>query len=98
MASQNQMIHDLNNMTLNETVSSRKFDPNSFLGKILTSIESQNSKLTALDSAYIRLQLVINKHPNAVHNKKIPYLQKEFKDAKKHYNTLLEKRRAEIVH
>jgi len=93
-----QMIHDLNNMTLNETVSSRKFDPNSFLGKILTSIESQNSKLTALDSAYIRLQLVINKHPNAVHNKKIPYLQKEFKDAKKHYNTLLEKRRAEIVH
>lgn len=93
-----QLIHDLDKMTLNEKTSSPKFDPNSFLGKIMTSIESQNDKLTALESAYIRLQLVLNKHPNAVHNKKIPYLQKEFKYAKQNYNILLEKRRAEIVH
>lgn len=90
MSSHNKVLIALNKMTLEEK-STYKIDPLSFLGKILTTMSDMDSKnnLTALEAAYIRLQTIINKHPNAIHNKKISYLQKEYKEAKKNYDDLL---------
>jgi hypothetical protein len=91
-SSHNKVLIALNKLTLEEKTS-YSIVPSSSLGKIITAMTNIESKktLTHLQCAHIRLQNVLNKHPNAAHNKHNPHLQEEYKDAKKNYNTLLKK-------
>ena len=89
----NQVLIAFNNMTVKEK-STYKIDHTSFLGRIIHSIKKiEENRLSQLDVAYINLQNVIDKHPNAVHNRKLPHLQKEFNNAKEKYNNLLKSSR-----
>ena len=90
----NQVLTAFNNMTLDKK-STYNIDPTSFLGKILTSMKNMDERnnLNALEVAHLNLQRVIDKQPNAAHNKKLTHLQLEYKEAKKNYNTMLRKYR-----
>ena len=94
MTSPNQVINGFNKMSL-EDKSCYKIDQTTLLGKIMTSMQNMESKkkLSALHLANFRLQTVLNKSPNAPHNKKITYLQNEYKEAKQNYNTVLQQSR-----
>ena len=91
-SSHNQVLAAFNNMKLTDNKTSYSVNPLSFLGKIINSIKNtaENDSFSELEKARMHLENVIDKYPNAAHNKKIPYLQLEYKNAKARYNKALE--------